>query len=123
MLRELDLQWFGLYDYNESNVRKCATNRSGNYMISVGLKKGGYRPIYVGKTKDLEARLLDHLADYEPNGCLKGKVAKNALYFRVCYVPLEEDRQNTEHSMYKKYMPDCNQSEPEGREIPITFPY
>lgn len=92
-------------------------------MISVGLTEGGYNPIYVGKAKDLETRLLSHLSQDEPNQCIKGRVGKKALYFRFCYVSLEEDRQNVEYTLYKRYGPKCNQLEPEGQEIPIIFPY
>lgn len=123
MLNSLQLVWHGLYDYNSNNVENIVSNSSGNYMISVGLKEGGYRPIYVGKARELQTRLLDHLSSDETNKCLKERVGNKALYFRFCHASLEDDRQNIEHTLYKRYTPTCNQYIPEGQEIPITFPY
>ena len=117
------LEWHGLFDYNEEKVKKVVINKGGNYMISVGLTEGGYRPIYVGKSTQLETRLLEHLSTQEENECIRKRVNNNALYFRYCYVDSEDDRKNIEHTLYKKYSPSCNQQEPDGNQISITFPY
>lgn len=119
----MDLEWHGLHDFNETNIKKYVIDKGGNYMISVGLEKGGYRPLYVGKTKSLETRLLEHLSDDEDNECLKGRVGNYELYFRYCYVNDAEDRTNIEHTLYKKYFPECNKVSPQGKEISITYPY
>ena len=117
------LKWYGLLDFNETNVEKYVSDKGGNYMISVGLKKGGYRPLYLGKTKYLETRLLKHLSDDEENECLKSRVGNYELYFRYCYVDDAEGRTNIEYTLYKKYSPKCNKVSPQGKEILITFPY
>lgn len=117
------LEWHGLYDYNESMVKKLVMAKSGNYMISVGLKEGGYRSIYVGKAVNLEVRLLEHLSSNETNECLSNRVGEKALYFRYCYVDSEEDRNNVEYTLYKKYSPSCNKQEPSGKQMSITLPY
>ena len=119
----MELKWHGLFDFNAITVKKCVADKGGNYMISVGLREGGYRSIYIGKAKFLETRLLQHLSIDEDNDCIKSRVNSKALYFRYCYVDSEIGRQNVEHTLYKKYTPTCNQKEPEGREITITFPY
>ena len=45
----------------------------------VWFQKRGHLHIYVVKTKYLETRLLNYLADYESNKCIKGKMIKNIL--------------------------------------------
>lgn len=119
----MKLDWHGLFDYYEETVKKVVSDTGGNYMISVGLKKGGYRPVYVGRTKHLETRLLKHLSNDEENKCIKNRVSDKALYFRYCYVNNQEDRKNIEYTLYNKYTPECNEIIPDGNEITITFPY
>ena len=119
----MKLEWYGFFAYCEENVKKMIIDKGGNYVISIGLQDGNYRPIYVGKTKYLKDRLLKHLSNDEENECIKGRVGNTALYFIYCYVSSQEDRENTEHTLYKKYIPECNKVVPEGKEITITFPY
>ncbi len=119
----MELEWQGLFDYCEKTVKEFVNDKDGNYMISVGLQNGEYRPIYIGKTKYLEARLLEHLSNDEENKCIKDRVGNKALYFRYCYVNNEDDRKNVEYTLYRKYTPKCNKVIPKGKEIVITFPY
>lgn len=119
----IKLQWYGLFVYNEGNVKKFVIDKGGNYMISVSLTEGGYKPIYVGKAVKLETRLLQHLSSDEENECLRSRVSEKVLYFRYCYIDSEEDRKNIEHTLWKKHSPKCNEQEPEGKEVSITLPY
>jgi len=41
----MKLEWHGLFDYNDEKVKKVVIDKGGNYMISVELKEGGYRPV------------------------------------------------------------------------------
>ena len=43
----MDLKWHGLHGFNETNIKKYVIDKGGNYMISVGLEKGGHRSLYV----------------------------------------------------------------------------
>ena len=106
----------------KKQLKKSVEDKGGNYVISVGLKNKKYNPIYVGKTKYLETRLLEHLSSNEENECIKDRVGNRILYFHYCYVNNEEDRKNIEYTIYKKFDLECNKIEPEGREILITFP-
>ena len=119
----MKLEWHDRYKFDETNVKNYVIDKGGNYMISVKLESGKYRPIYLGKAKYLEARLLRHLSDDEENECLKKHVNKYLLHFRYCYVNNEEDRMNIEHTLYEKYTPECNKVSPDGEKISITFPY
>ena len=119
---DMSLKWHGKYSYNETNVKNYVGNKGGNYMISVKLKSGNYRPIYVGKTKYLKTRLLGHLEDSN-NACLKNHVSKHMLYFIWCDENNDENRTNIEYTLYKEYSPECNEDIPEGVEISITLPY
>ena len=119
----MELNWYGRFDYNEKKVKEEVTNKGGNYMISARLQNGKNRPIYVGKARYLEKRLLEHLSNGEENKCIKDSVRDNILYFRYCYVNNERDRKNIEYTLYKRYTPKCNKDVPEGNEIKINFPY
>ena len=118
----MKLTWHGKFLYTASKVEELVNNSAGNYMISVKLKSGEYRSIYVGQTTDLQGRLLDHLSNSETNTCLK-KQKKYHLEFRFCYVSDQKDRDDVEHTLYKKYTHECNDQEPPGSVISITFPY
>lgn len=119
----MELNWKGRYSYDETTVKKNVMNKSGNYMILVKQKNENYRPVYVGKTVDLEQRLLEHLSNSESNPCLKKHVKEHILGMRYCYVYSETDRQNVEYSLYKNYSHECNQNKPDGKEVSITSPY
>ena len=118
----MKLDWHGLFAYDEKIVKKLI-NKGGIYMISVKLQNGKFKSIYVGKTKYLVDRLLKHLSSNGENECIKYKVENSTLRFRYCYVNNEEDRKNVEYTLYKKYTPECNEVEPDGRKIVINFPY
>ena len=119
---DMELDWHGRYDYGRDIIEKYVIDKGGIYMISVRLKNKKYSPIYIGKTRNLETRLLEHLSDDEENGCIKNNI-KYALSFRYCYVNNEYDRKNIEHTLYNRYTPECNKIIPEGKEIIINFPY
>ena len=119
----MELNWKGRYSYDETSVSKYVMKKPGNYMILVKQKNGNYRPIYVGKAVNLEQRLLEHLSNSESNDCLKNHIKEHILGIRYCYISSETNRQNVEHTLYKNYSHECNQNEPEGKEIQITKPF
>lgn len=119
----MNLEWHGRFPFNKEEVTSQVTTKGGNYMISVKLKDGKFRSIYVGKTEDLQGRLLEHLSDSEKNPCLSKHVKEFVLQFRFCYVSSGEDRSNVEHTLYQNYPHECNEKEPEGKIIEITPPY
>jgi len=118
----MELVWRGRFLYTVSEVEKLVGNSPGNYMISVKLKSGEYRSIYVGQATDLQGRLLAHLSNSETNTCLKNK-KKSHLEFQFCYVSDQKDRDDVEYTLYKKYTHECNDQEPPGYVISITSPY
>lgn len=100
------------FRYTATNVKSYATKQGGNYIIRVKLKDGTLKVVYVGRTKNLQKRLLDHLSDSESNNCIKKHVTKYILYFRYCHVGTVTARSNTERSLYNKYSPECNHDPP-----------
>lgn len=119
----MNLEWHGRFPFTKEKVNSLVATTGGNYMISVKLKDGKYRSIYVGKTEDLQSRLMEHLSDDEKNPCICKHVKDFVLEFRFCYVSSKDDRSNVEHTPYHQYPHECNQVEPEGKIIDITPPY
>lgn len=114
--------WSERIELTEANVRIMPEGRAGVYRLMTE-KQGGeeYPVIYVGMSNDLRNRLLDHLSDGEENACLKEKVSTLRVWYRIAYAPFEEDRQNAERTMYRKYRPSCNETEPSGEIIDMNF--
>jgi excinuclease UvrABC nuclease subunit len=119
----MNLEWHGKFTFIEEKASSLVDTTGGNYMISVKLKNGNYRSIYVGKAENLQKRLLEHLSDKEKNKCLRDHVKDHTVVFRFCYVNSEENRSNVEHTLYHKYPHECNEKEPEGKIIEITALY
>lgn len=114
--------WSERIELIEANARVIPENRSGVYRLMTR-KQGSeeYLVIYVGKSRDLKERLLQHLSDGEENACLREKVSKLTVWYRIAYAAFEEDRQDAEHTMYHKFNPGCNEVEPAGKIIDMNF--
>ena len=100
-------QWSSRYPYDESNVRKHAPTSGGVYRLIY--KKGDkFLVFYVGQSKNLESRLLDHLAPDEPDACIRRHVRDYSCYFRWLEVSSAADRDRIEEEQIEEYNPSCN---------------
>lgn len=63
-------KWTNRYSYTEANVNNYAPTSGGVYRL---INKSGdkYFVFYVGKSEDLQRRLLEHLSPNNPDECIK----------------------------------------------------
>lgn len=114
--------WSERIELTEANVRVIPERRSGIYRLMTRRQRSEEYPvIYVGKSRDLRERLLEHLSDGEENACLKEKISTLMVWYRIAYAEFEEDRQDAEHTMYHKFNPSCNEVEPAVNVIDMNF--
>ncbi|HLE06937.1 MAG TPA: GIY-YIG nuclease family protein [Candidatus Nanoarchaeia archaeon] len=113
-------------NYYDSSYTKAeidsVKDEPGIYLILIKLKNGSRKVVYVGKAEKLKTRLLQHLSSDEPNTCLKNHIKEHIVSVIRAYVSTENDRKNVEFTLYRKYKPECNEVEPEGRLVDINFP-
>src|SRR5438046_9027077 len=100
--------WADYAEYSEANVRQGVEERAGVYRMAVTGADGKYNPFYVGQSKDLRGRLLQHLSPAETNSCIKTKLARNRCYFRFAYMPLQVERDPEEKALIEEFDPECN---------------
>lgn len=100
-------EWTDRIEYSETNVNKFVPMSAGVYRL---IYKGtdNYYVFYVGQANDLKRRLLEHLADSEPNACIKRYLKNYATYFRFIKVTLQSDRDRVEGEQISEYKPSCN---------------
>jgi len=118
----LQLGWSGWYDYTWDNVQKYVPMKPGVYVLAVKLTNGNLRVFYVGQTENLDKRLKEHLADSEPNKCIKGNL-KYACMFRYALIETQTGRDKAERALYKKFIPECNDATkiPDVEDVDINF--
>ena len=99
--------WSDRYHYTEENVRAYAPTSGGVYRL---IYKSGdeYIVFYVGRSENLEARLLQHLQSSEPNECIRRHLRDYTCYFRFLKVSTESERLRIEQEQIKEYNPSCN---------------
>jgi len=103
-----DLKWSEDVRCKDSNSKDIPES-AGVYKISVQLKNGKLRSIYVGQADNLKARFLQHLSTSEANPCIKKNVSDFVCYFRYTLVPRQEDRNAIEKHLLKRFSYECNQ--------------
>ncbi len=114
--------WSPFYTpYRESEVKRLAPNKGGVYALWVNYKNGRWECFYIGKSEDLQKRLLDHLSDQEGNECIKGNV-KYKCGFSWLEISTEQERSGAEKFLYDKLKPACNQNDPGGKLTAIPLP-
>jgi len=119
----MEINWSSFHSfYSEEEIEKYVPNEAGIYLLWVQLQSGKWRCFYVGKTKNLKERLLQHLSYSEENQCLKDKVSKYICGFEYVEVPSQSHRDGIEKYLYNHYSPDCNQVDPGGRQITVNLP-
>lgn len=113
MAYKIHLKWSAFIGYEEWDSNKVPES-SGVYEYFTRLKGGGRKIVYVGEADNLQERSVKHLAETEPNECLKEKLEKIKWDFRYALLSLEADRQDAEQALYDKYKPECNKIRPSG---------
>lgn len=118
----MELDWYEC-EYNEKAVKEFIEEKGGVYLIVLRQEDRSRKVRYIGKAEKLRTRLLEHFSEEEPNKCLSNYAKGNYEKYMIwVYIPLEEDRKNIEYTLYKKYTPKCNEKEPEGKIVDISFP-
>lgn len=118
--RTVTLAWQRYLPYNLANVQRFAPIKAGVYKIAVNLLNGKKRVIYVGQAADLDARLKDHLGEWEENSSLYTLVRQYQCSFALALLPLQTDRDATERALYLHFRPSCNGQEPTGPAYFVT---
>ncbi len=119
----MQIAWSNFHStYSEAEVKRHVPREAGVYLLWVKLKNDKWRCFYTGQSKDLEARLLEHLSDNEENECLKTRVSKYICGFEYAKVGLQRDRDGVEKFLYNHYKPEYNESDPGGESIEVNLP-
>jgi len=120
----MDVKWLTFRTpYNESKVKRYVPITPGIYLLWVKLKGGKkWRCFYVGKAKNLEKRLLEHLSDTEENKCIKNNTSNYICGFECTKVANQSDRDGIEKYLYNHYKPKCNKEDPGGEPIKVNLP-
>ena len=100
-------EWSSKHSYTEANIQKHAPASGGVYRL---INKSGdkYYVFYVGKSNNLERRLLEHLSRSEPDACIKRHLRDYDCYFRFIEISSSSKRDKVEQEQIDKYNPDCN---------------
>jgi len=118
------IEWSGINsNYSEDEVKKYVPIESGVYLLWEKLAESNkWLCFYVGKTKGLEKRLLEHLSDNEDNDCIKKKVAEKVCGFEYAKVANQNERDGIEKFLYDHYNPSCNVQDLGGKPIEVNLP-
>ncbi|MFH2142963.1 MAG: GIY-YIG nuclease family protein [Bacteroidota bacterium] len=116
------LTWTKLTPLNATEIEKISTDTSGVYRLSYKHEDGNYYVFYIGKSTDIRKRLLEHIADSEPNLGIKKFYSSYECFFRYAIVKDEYVRNGAEKQLFLHYHPSCNDVEPSGRDdINVNF--
>ncbi|MCK4592107.1 GIY-YIG nuclease family protein [Candidatus Parcubacteria bacterium] len=110
------LTWTKLTKLNEDSIKSLLDNLPGVYRLSYYKKEDeNYYVFYIGQSKDIRKRFLEHLSENEENVCIKNFLTTKKCFFRYAKITKDYIRDAAECQMYKHYVPPCNSIEPEGR--------
>ncbi len=120
----MEVIWSTFHELNEENVRKNVPEVAGVYLLWVKLKNknGKWRCFYVGKTEELQARLLYHCSLNEENDCIKNNVQNYVCGYEYAKVAKQADRDGIEKFLYDHYKAECNKQDPGGTPIEVNLP-
>jgi hypothetical protein len=116
----LTLAWQRYLPLSPANVQAYAPLQAGVYKIAVNLVNGQKRVIYVGQAADLDARLKDHLSEWECNLDLYNLVRRYQCSFALAVLPIQADRDAAERALYLHFRPYCNTQPPTGPAYFVT---
>ena len=117
----IDSDYSCFFPFNNKSVKKNAPKRAGVYELStssleIEYLKGKSKVFYLGSTKDIRKRLLEHLGFSGRNGGIKNFYRVNSCLFR--YKLCSEDWNKTEKELYNNFIitfgeaPKCNAIKP-----------
>jgi hypothetical protein len=114
----IQVRWSAIILYTEQNVIDNVKEQAGVYRLSES-KNEKKIVFYVGKSDQLQTRLLQHLSNEELNPCIKKKV--KGSYFRFGYLS-EQNLDCAERYLYDYYSkPECNIQEPKSKPCEINI--
>ncbi len=102
------LTWTRLTDFDAITVRQQAPESAGVYRLCYLARDGKYYVFYVGQASNLKERLLAHLLDSEPNGCIRQTVRGGQCAFQYVVVTTSFERDRIEREQINEYDPKCN---------------
>ncbi len=108
-----ELQWSNLIPLTYEEIQNIPSS-TGVYRLSYGPGDGSFYIFYIGRTKNLRRRILNHIGNLEDNICIKNYIKKYLCRFRFAIIPDEETRARTERELIQKFNPKCNFQEPGG---------
>ena len=97
---------------NEASVTNYVQGKPGVYGLFEEATSPTYYLRYVGQSDDLRNRLLQHLAESEPNPCIKRLVRGGPCTFGFVYVDTQTQRDAIEKAYIERWNPDCNRKIP-----------
>ncbi len=93
---------------NEANVNRYVEQKAGVYGLFENMPDDKYYFRYAGQSADLRTRLLQHLADSEPNACIKQLVRGGSCTFGFAYVGTQAERDAIEKGYRENWDLKCN---------------
>jgi len=97
------MKWSTCYPYTQMNVRAYVPKSRGIYRLLIK-----NRIFYIGQSKNLQNRLVEHFAAREGNQRLKKYLQNYSCFFRFCELHPTEDLLQIERDQILKYNPPCN---------------
>lgn len=116
-------KWFYV-DFDNNKNQSSSNKEAGLYIISVRLKNGNYKAVYIGQAKNLKERFQQHLSNNEQNINLKNYLNNN-YNFKFSYTEenLQINRDQMELYLYNKLKPQFNEVTPPSKiEKEINIP-
>ena len=117
----INFDYSRFFSFNDQSVKRNVPKKSGVYELStssleIEYLKGKSKVFYLGSTKDIRKRLLEHLGFSGRNGSIKNFYRVNSCLFR--YKLCSEDWNKTEKELYNNFIitfgeaPKCNAIKP-----------
>lgn len=106
------LEWVGPMVLTKQEVRRIPRGVGGVYMLHVWAPQYGAYPIYyVGRSRDLRRRLLEHLRPTS-RAVLRAMREVESAYWSAAPIADSDARADTEASLIALLDPPCNQWQP-----------
>ncbi|XOB46317.1 MAG: GIY-YIG nuclease family protein [Candidatus Nealsonbacteria bacterium] len=102
-----ELQWSNLIPLTYEKIQNISS-LAGVYRLSYGPGDGNFYIFYIGRTKNLRRRILNHIGNLEDNLCIKNYIRKYPCRFKFAIIPDEEVRVGTERELIQKFNSKCN---------------
>lgn len=100
-------EWTKRYEYKKSSVETHTPSKGGVYRL-IYHSGDKYYVFYVGKSNNLQRRLLEHLSYSEENACIKRYLKDFICYFRHLEVSNNKEQDEIEQQQISEYNPRCN---------------